>query len=35
LHSQLFSQSPGPEQIQGSVQYYTESWVHGTPFPLI
>ena len=31
----VFSQSPGPELIQGIIQYYTESWVPGTPFCLI
>jgi hypothetical protein len=31
----VFSQSPGPEQIQGNMQYYTEPWVHETPWHLI
>jgi hypothetical protein len=31
----VFSQSPGPEQIQANVQYYAEPWEHGTPFHLI
>ena len=31
----LFTQSPNPEQIQESVEYYIEPLLHGTPFHLI